>query len=237
VRKIVLDLRNNPGGLLDEAVKMANIFIEKGDTVVQLEKGNSKEKVQASNDALKEAKDMKVSILVNKGSASASEVFTGAMMDYDKAKVYGTKTFGKGIVQTTQEFDDGSLLKFTNMKWLTPKAHYIHGKGIEPDTKISEPAYQSLNVIPNNKTYKLGDNNKNVKTMKVGLSALGYNIDNHSKTFDSNLESTIEAFQKKNNLDINGTFDKKTNEQFTKQLINKANKEDTVLQKLLKKLQ
>ncbi|HCT3282166.1 TPA: S41 family peptidase, partial [Staphylococcus aureus] len=130
LKKIVLDLRNNPGGLLDEAVKMANIFIDKGKTVVKLEKGKDTEAIQTSNDALKEAKDMDISILVNEGSASASEVFTGALKDYNKAKVYGSKTFGKGVVQTTREFKDGSLLKYTEMKWLTPDGHYIHGKGI-----------------------------------------------------------------------------------------------------------
>ncbi|WP_436952123.1 S41 family peptidase [Staphylococcus shinii] len=234
VRKIVLDLRNNPGGLLDEAVKMANIFIDKGETVVQLEKGKHKEEIQTSNDALKEAKDMDVSILVNKGSASASEVFTGAMKDYDKAKVYGSKTFGKGIVQTTHEFDDGSLLKFTNMKWLTPKSHYIHGKGIEPDTKLNEPAYQSLNVIPNDKVYQLGDNDKNVKTIKIGLTALGHETSNESTEFDSSLENAIKSFQKENDLEVNGTFNKETNEKFTQQLVNKANEEDTVLNKLIK---
>lgn len=231
-----MDLRNNPGGLLDEAVKMANIFIDKNETVVQLEKGKHKEAIKASNDASKEAKDMDVSILVNKGSASASEVFTGAMKDYNKAKVYGSKTFGKGIVQTTREFEDGSLLKFTNMKWLTPKSHYIHGKGITPDKKIEEPAYQSLNVIPSNKTYQLGDDDKNVKTMKVGLNALGYHINNQSTEFDSELEDALKSFQKKNNLDVNGTFNKSTNEKFTQQLVEKANKEDTVLNELLKKL-
>ena len=97
VRKIVLDLRNNPGGLLDEAVKMANIFIDKGKTVVQLEKGDDKEQLKTSNDALKQAKDMDVSILVNEGSASASEVFTGAMKDYHKAKVYGSKHLVKEL--------------------------------------------------------------------------------------------------------------------------------------------
>lgn len=70
---------------------MANIFIDKGQTVVQLEKGNDKEAIKTSNDALKDVKDMKVSILVNEGSASASEVFTGAMKDHHKAKVYGSK--------------------------------------------------------------------------------------------------------------------------------------------------
>lgn len=236
VRKIVLDLRNNPGGLLDEAVKMANIFIDKGKTVVQLEKGEDKEQLKTSNDALKQAKDMDVSILVNEGSASASEVFTGAMKDYHKAKVYGSKTFGKGIVQTTREFDDGSLLKYTEMKWLTPDDHYIHGKGIQPDVKIPTPKYQSLNVIPNNKTYQLGDDNKNVKTMKIGLTALGYKVDNESNKFDSNLESAIKSFQQDNHLDVTGQFDKKTNEKFTQELVEKSNKHDTVLDKLLDKL-
>src|SRR5699024_7878099 len=126
-------LRNNPGGLLNEAVKMSNIFIDKNKPVVKLQKGKEIESVNTPTDPLKEAKDMKVSILVNEGSASASEVFTGAMKDYNKAKVYGEKTFGKGIVQTTQEYSDGSLLKYTEMKWLTPHGTYIHGKGIKPD--------------------------------------------------------------------------------------------------------
>lgn len=236
VRNIVLDLRNNPGGLLEEAVKMANIFIDKGKTVVQLEKGDDKEQLKTSNDSLNQAKDMKVSILVNEGSASASEVFTGALKDYHKAKVYGSKTFGKGIVQTTREFDDGSLIKYTEMKWLTPDGHYIHGKGIKPDVTIATPKYQSLNVIPNNKTYKEGDSNKNVKTMKIGLTALGYKIDNESTTFNSALKSEIKAFQKDNHLNVTGKFDKQTNDKFTQQLVEKSNRNDTVLEQLLDKL-
>ena len=156
-----------------------------------IRKGKDKEELKTSNQALKQAKDMKVSILVNEGSASASEVFTGAMKDYHKAKVYGSKTFGKGIVQTTREFSDGSLIKYTEMKWLTPDGHYIHGKGIRPDVSISTPKYQSLNVIPDNKTYHQGEKDKNVKTMKIGLKALGYPIDNETNIFDEQLESAI----------------------------------------------
>ncbi|UMT79574.1 S41 family peptidase [Staphylococcus roterodami] len=236
LRKIVLDLRNNPGGLLDEAVKMSNIFIDKGKTVVKLEKGNDTESIKTSNDALKEAKDMDVSILVNEGSASASEVFTGALKDYHKAKVYGSKTFGKGIVQTTREFDDGSLLKYTEMKWLTPDGHYIHGKGIKPDVAINKPKYQSLNVIPSSKTFKLGDDDKNVKTIKIGLSALGYNVDNESSKFDTTLENQVKAFQQDNKLEVNGEFNKETNNKFTELLVEKANKHEDVLDKLLKLL-
>ncbi len=99
---------------------MANIFIDKGKTVVKLEKGKDTEAIQTSNDALKEAKDMDISILVNEGSASASEVFTGALKDYNKAKVYGSKTFGKGVVQTTRELRGWFIVKYTEMKWSAP---------------------------------------------------------------------------------------------------------------------
>ena len=221
LKKIVLDLRNNPGGLLDEAVKMANIFIDKGKTVVKLEKGKDTEAIQTSNDALKEAKDMDISILVNEGSASASEVFTGALKDYNKAKVYGSKTFGKGVVQTTREFKDGSLLKYTEMKWLTPDGHYIHGKGIKPDVPIDTPKYQSLNVIPNTKTFKVGNDDKNIKTIKIGLSALGYKVDNESTQFDQALENQVKAFQQANKLEVTGEFNKETNNKFTELLVEK----------------
>ncbi|MBF7017123.1 S41 family peptidase [Staphylococcus durrellii] len=236
VKNIVLDLRNNPGGLLNEAVKMANIFIDKNKAVVSLEKGKHKESIKAPNDALKEAKDMNVAILVNKGSASSSEVFTGAMKDYHKAKIYGTTTFGKGIVQTTKEFKDGSLLKYTELKWLTPHKHYIHGKGIKPNVEIKEPEYQSLTVIPDKTAYQLHDNNKNIKSIKIGLKALGYNVSNKSTNFDSELQQSIKSFQQKNNLSTTGKFDKETNDKFTLQLVQKANKEDTVLDKVLKQL-
>ena len=92
-------------------------------------------------------------------------------------------------------------------------------------------------IIPNDKTYQLGDNNKNVKTMKVGLSALGFKVDDQSNEFNHSLKNAITSFQKENNLQETGTFNKKTNEKFTEQLVKKANKNDTVLNKLLKKIQ
>src|SRR5699024_2566779 len=115
-------------------------------------------------------------------------------------------------------------------------SHYIHGKGIKPDVKIDEPEYQSLNVIPNTKTYQLDDQDKHIKTIKVGLSALGYQTNNKSQIFDENLADAIKTFQKDNRLTVNGKFDKQTNNKFTQALVDKANKEDTVLQTLLKKL-
>ncbi|MHD0397713.1 S41 family peptidase [Staphylococcus simulans] len=236
VRKIVLDLRNNPGGLLNEAVKMSNIFIDKNKPVVKLQKGKEIESVNTPNDALKEAKDMDVSILVNEGSASASEVFTGAMKDYHKAKVYGEKTFGKGIVQTTKEYSDGSLLKYTEMKWLTPHESYIHGKGIKPDVEIASPKYQSISMIPDDKTIKAGDHDKNVKSIKIGLKALDYQVGKEDNDYDATLKSAVKAFQKDNDLPVTGTFDKETNHKFAEKLVDKANKDDEMLDTLLDKL-
>ena len=92
-------------------------------------------------------------------------------------------------------------------------------------------------MIPTDKTLKVGDNNQHVSTIKIGLNALGYHTDDESKTFDSNLERQVKAFQKDHQLDETGEFDKSTNEKFTQALVDKSNKHDTVLDDLLHKLQ
>lgn len=235
-KNIVIDLRNNPGGLLDEAVKMSNIFLDKGKTVLYLEKGKQQEAVKTSGNPLEHVSDLNISILVNEGSASASEIFTGAMKDYKIAKIYGSKTFGKGIVQTTREFDDGSILKFTEMKWLTPHKTFIHGKGIRPDVDIKGAAFEKLTVIPSDQTFKEGDKNKHVTSIKVGLDALGYKIASTDNQYDASLKAAVIQFQKANDLKVTGEFDKQSNQKFTQLLVEKAAKEDPVLDKTIKQI-
>lgn len=237
VTQVLLDLRNNPGGLLDEAVKMANIFLDKGETVVKLEKGNQKDAVKTANQPLDHIKDMKISILLNEGSASASEVFSGALHDHHIAKIYGTKSFGKGIVQTTREFKDGSLLKFTEMKWLTPDGHYIHGKGIKPDVPVKGADYENIKPIPTDKTYQQGDHDKNIRSIKIGIKALGYSIDTVDESYDAQLSTAIKAFQQKNHIEANGMFNEETNRLFTEKLVEKATSEDPMIEQTLKKLE
>ncbi|UWF55788.1 S41 family peptidase [Staphylococcus hyicus] len=235
-KNIVIDLRNNPGGLLDEAIKMSNIFLDKGKTVLYLEKGKQQEAVQTPNKPLAHVSELNVSVLVNEGSASASEIFTGAMKDHKIAKIYGSKTFGKGIVQTTREFDDGSILKFTEMKWLTPNKTFIHGKGIQPDIDIKGAPFETLTVIPSDKVFKEGDNDKHVKSIKIGLNALGYQIDTTDTNFDSSLRVAVIQFQEAHQLKTTGEFDKQTNHKFTQLLVEKATKEDPVLEKTIKQI-
>ena len=135
---IILDLRNNPGGYLETAVKVASEWVEKGPIVIE-EFGDGRRIEHASNGSNRFGSIPTV-VLVNQGSASASEIVAGALKDYGKAKLIGEKTFGKGSVQVLRQLEDGSVVKVTTAKWLTPKGSYIHEKGIEADTVIEMTA-------------------------------------------------------------------------------------------------
>ncbi len=129
---IVLDLRNNPGGLLDAAINIASEFLPGGNVVVDIvdsEGNHSQEFVRRTG----EATNIPLIVLVNNGSASASEVLAGALQDYDRAKIIGKKTYGKGSVQTITNMKDGSALHITIARWFTPKLRPIDGIGLNPD--------------------------------------------------------------------------------------------------------
>ncbi len=135
IKKIVLDLRNNPGGLLESAIHVAGDFLTTKDVIVQQEDANgNRQPMYDSVDG--RLQDVKVVILINKGSASASEIVTGALTDHNKARTIGETSFGKGTVQTVDNLPDGSGLHITVAKWLTPNGTWIHGKGITPNYKI-----------------------------------------------------------------------------------------------------
>ena len=132
MKKLILDLRNNPGGLLTTSTQVVNTFLDGGLIMYTLDKQNNKETINAT----KGADDIKIVVLVNKGSASASEIVAGALKDRKRATIIGTQTFGKGIVQTVFNMPDGEGLKLTTSAYYTPSGVNIHGKGIEPDIKI-----------------------------------------------------------------------------------------------------
>lgn len=130
--KLILDLRNNPGGLLTTSTQVVNTFLDGGLIMYTLDKQNNKETINAT----KGADDIKIVVLVNKGSASASEIVAGALKDRKRATIVGTQTFGKGIVQTVYNMPDGEGLKLTTSAYYTPSGVNIHGKGIVPDVKV-----------------------------------------------------------------------------------------------------
>ncbi len=135
---IILDLRNNPGGFLDVAVRLAGWFLDRGDVVVREKFSDENERsfFATGNAALK---DFPVVILVNKGSASASEILAGALRDNRNVKLVGEKTFGKGTVQELENLKDGSVIKISIAEWLTPKGNAIEKNGLEPDFVVENP--------------------------------------------------------------------------------------------------
>ena len=132
---IVLDLRGNPGGLLDTVVDMADEFLDGGTILYQADdEGNVVAEWKASSGGL--AADLPLAVLVDGGSASGSEVLAGALQDHGRGPLIGTKTYGKGSVQLIRELSDGSALYVTSARWLTPNGHLIEGLGLTPDFEV-----------------------------------------------------------------------------------------------------
>lgn len=131
---IILDLRNNPGGYLDTAVYMASEWIKEGPVVLeQFGDGSRNEYTATGNPQLGNFKTM---VLVNGGSASASEIVAGALRDYKKATLVGEQTYGKGSVQTIRDLSDGSSIKITIATWMTPEGDFINEKGLTPQVEV-----------------------------------------------------------------------------------------------------
>ena len=141
MRSLILDLRNNPGGLIDQSVKVADLLVPKGPVVSVIGKDGSRETFQATSE--KESRPLIV--LVNNGSASASEIVAGAIQDRGAGTLVGTKTFGKGSVQRLVPLDKDSAVKITIAEYHTPKDRSIHGKGIVPDIVVEMPKDTDIN--------------------------------------------------------------------------------------------
>jgi len=135
INSMVLDLRDNPGGFLESSVYIASEFLEKGKLVVKQESSvnSNKDYKSIRNGNLQ---NTKLVVLINEGSASASEILAGALRDYDKATLVGVKTFGKGSVQEALDLRKGAGLHITVAKWILPNGEWINGKGIEPDEEL-----------------------------------------------------------------------------------------------------
>jgi len=134
----ILDVRNNPGGLLSEAINVSSLFIPANQIVVfTKDRAQNRQDYKSKMFSLKEL-DSPIVLLVNGGSASASEILTGALQDYGRATIMGTKTYGKASVQSVLPLIDGSAIKLTTAKYFTPKERAIHGIGIEPDIVVEQ---------------------------------------------------------------------------------------------------
>jgi carboxyl-terminal processing protease len=143
LRGLVLDLRNNPGGVLDAAVEVADLFLEDG-LIVRGTGRIRQARFEQYAHAGGQLERVPLTVLVNNGSASASEIVAGAIKDHDRARLVGERTYGKGSVQTVVPLTEGSAIKLTTSRYLTPSGRSINGTGIEPDVLVrnADPARQ-----------------------------------------------------------------------------------------------
>ena len=146
---IILDLRYNPGGLLSSAVEVSEEFLGDGKLVVYTEGRVRNQNMRFTAHAKHAITEVPLVVLVNGGSASASEIVAGAIQDHGRGVIIGTQTFGKGSVQTIIPLSDGSGLRLTTARYYTPKGRSIHGKGITPDIVIEAPKEEAAAVKPN----------------------------------------------------------------------------------------
>jgi carboxyl-terminal processing protease len=182
MRALVLDLRNNPGGLLDVAVNVAERFIQKGKMIVYTQGRRGSQDFKFVSRAANPILDLPMVILVNEGSASGSEIVAGCLQDHKRAIILGTKSFGKGSVQTVIPLSDGSALRLTTSKYFTPAGRQIHGKGVIPDIVVENARVEPLDMtaLKNDKSKEVFDGleNKDSKQAKAQPAEYDYHLDN-----------------------------------------------------------
>ncbi|MCJ8012702.1 S41 family peptidase [Paenibacillus sp. KQZ6P-2] len=218
MKGLVIDVRNNPGGVLSVVIDIAEQFVPKGKTIVQVEDKNKKREQSLSKGS---GKSYPVTLLMNKGSASASEILAGALQQSAGAKLIGENSFGKGTVQTSfsKQLGDGSMLKVTIAKWLTPNGSWIHEKGIKPDIAVAQPDYYMAAPINKETTLKYNMNNSDIKSAQIMLDALGYHPGRKDGYFDQKTVTAVKSFQKSQKLTESGNVDAKTAESLETELI------------------
>lgn len=231
MKGLVVDLRGNPGGLLDQAIAISNMFVPDGKVIVQEEDRNGEKSAATADSSVNDDYKVKVptTMLIDDGSASASEILAAAASESGSVKLVGTKSFGKGTVQTAQTLDDGSTLKLTVAKWLTPDGTWINKKGLTPNKVISMPEYATLTVPSSSKKMKEGDFGDQVKVVEKLLKALDYNVGKVDGLYDSETAYAVERFQNDNGLEPTGIMTGKTTDKLIEQIRKQLKENDPQL--------
>jgi len=207
MKGLIIDVRNDPGGILEVVVKILNAFVPNGKPVVIVEDRAGKRESTLSKGGT--GKPYPVVVLTNKGSASASEILAGALQETVGAKVVGETTYGKGTVQMTfaKELGDGSNIKMTVFKWLTPNGNWIHKKGIVPDVKVDQPEYFKVTPLSKKTVLKTGSTGDDVTHLQVMLRAVGQKAGGESGVYTADTAAGVKAFQAANQLKATGEVD------------------------------
>src|SRR5690625_163719 len=235
---LVIDVRDNPGGLLDEIEDILQLFVPQDIPYLQIEDGQGR--VEEYYSTLEEKKPYPISVIINEGSASASEILAVAMKEigYD---VVGETSFGKGTVQQAvplQAANGESTIKLTFYKWLSPKGNWINEVGVEPTVKQKQPDYFYVQPLHVEETLKIDDTDEQIETAQKMLTGLGYDPKRKDGYFDEQTKQAVTAFQRDYHLQETGEIDAKTAGELESKVIEKirSGKDDKQLQKAIEVL-
>lgn len=222
---LILDLRDNPGGLLEEAVRVGEVIVPAGEiTRVVDREGNVKERYFSRARPV----DYKVVVLVNEYTASAAEIIAGALKDRGEALLVGRPTFGKATVQYLESLSDGGGLRYTIAKYLTPEGHDLHRNGLRPDHEIELPPECYLQHRPVPRDLVMGDTGEKVILLQNMLDFIGYELQ-VTGIVDEELLETIKSFQMEQGISPSGALDDSTRESMRLALAEKADAADRQL--------
>ncbi len=210
VTKVIIDLRDNGGGYLDTLRSVASFFIEKDQVVLRETFKDGTESVVKTSGGKYAFDD--VVCIINEGSASCTEVFAAAMQEINGTKLVGTTTYGKGTVQLSRTFSDGSILKYTEAQWLTPSGKSIHGEGVHPDEEVEldQALYLSLAILEYPEgvdSYKYDSVSDPVTAAQYILKFLGYNVTREDGYFDQSTLDALHAFEADHGLTYQDDLD------------------------------
>ena len=223
---LILDLRDNPGGIVDEAIEVGNLIVPAGEITRVVDRdGNVRERYMSQA----QPRDYPIVVLINEHSASAAEIIAGALQDSGNAPLVGAPSFGKATVQHLQYLSDGGGLRYTIAKYLTPAGHDLHQNGLQPDIVVDLPPEYYLQYRPIPRDLQDGDMGEKVLLLQEMLYFLGFSLEK-TGVYDSVTREALVQFQRHEGLSANGSLDITTRERLRSVLGERARETDTQLQ-------
>ncbi|WP_026688324.1 S41 family peptidase [Alteribacter aurantiacus] len=205
---LIIDVRGNPGGLLQSVEDIGKLLVPGGEPIVQIENRSGERIRHVSN--LEEEKEYPIATLINEGSASASEILAAALKEAGGHHVVGETTFGKGTVQQTIPLGDGSDLKLTLFRWLTSAGNDINESGVEPTEHVRQPDFFYVSPVQAEDPLTFDTNSEQVKNAQLMLEGLGYDPQRTDGYFSRETEDAVRAFQEDESMDVTGEVDEDT---------------------------
>lgn len=221
VEALIIDVRNNPGGYLHSVAQMISTFERQEKIFAYMQRSDGKTEalktkyVEEFSPFIDKLKTIPITIVQNEGSASASEVFAGALQDWKRATIIGVTSFGKGTVQQSWELKNGGEVKLSTNKWLTPTKRWIHHKGIEPDIEVKQHPLYGIETKLLKGRFETGEYSEEVAYSQNVLAELGYPIVRKDGFFDMDTAEAVSEFRKRYDLQDGQHMD----EQFFAKLI------------------